>query len=139
MSDVLSLQRVVLPSKSLPRPRFHYSPVVQVGPFVFVGGLVALDASTGALIEGGTYLQARQVLANLASLAKEMGWSLEQLLLVRIFCTDFAAFPEINRAWEEFFGDLTPPTRTFVGVLALPLGALVEMEFQFVVPPAVPA
>ena len=126
-------QRRVLPSRTLPTPRFRYSPVVQAGPFAFVSGLVALDAATGRLVVGGAHAETAQILANLKRLADEMGWSLDQLLVARIFCADFSAFAEVNRAWEEFFADVVPPARTSVGVSALPLGALVEMEFQFVV------
>jgi 2-iminobutanoate/2-iminopropanoate deaminase len=127
------LSRRVLPSRSLPAPRFHYSPVVQAGPFVFVSGMVALNAETGALVAGDAHAQTAQILANLGRLAEEMHWPLDQLLVVRIFCTDFAAFPQVNRAWEAFFDGIVPPARTSVGVTALPLGALVEMEFQFLV------
>jgi 2-iminobutanoate/2-iminopropanoate deaminase len=49
-----------------------------------------------------------------------------------IYTTDFARFPDINRAWEEVFtSDVAPPARTAVGVSALPLNASVEMEFRF--------
>ena len=123
----------MLSSRTLPAPRFRYSPVVQAGPFVFVSGLVALDASTGALCGGGAYAETLQILMNVKRLADEMGWSLEQLVLARVFCADFAKFPEVNLAWEEFFAERIPPGRTSVGVSALPLGALVEIEFQFLV------
>ncbi len=127
------LQRRVLPTRTLPTPRFRYSPVVQAGPFAFVSGLVALDAASGQLVGGGAYAETTQILANLRRLVDEMGWSLTQLLVARIFCADFSAFAEVNRAWDQFFADVVPPARTSVGVSALPLGALVEMEFQFVV------
>lgn len=127
------MQPAALSSRTLPAPRFRYSPVVQAGPFVFVSGLVALDASTGALVGGGTYAETLQILGNAKRLADEMGWSLEQLVLARVFCADFAKFSEVNRAWEEFFAERIPPGRTSVGVSALPLGALVEIEFQFLV------
>jgi 2-iminobutanoate/2-iminopropanoate deaminase len=107
--------------------------VIQAGPFVFVSGLVALDADSGKLVWGGVYAETQQILANMKRLAQEKGWSLEQLLVVRVFCADFAAFADVNRAWDEFFADVVPPARTSVGVSALPLGALVEMEFQFLV------
>lgn len=126
-------RREVLASESLPKPRFRYSPVIQAGPFVFVSGLVALDADSGKLVWGGVYAETQQILANMKRLAQEKGWSLEQLLVVRVFCADFAAFADVNRAWDEFFADVVPPARTSVGVSALPLGALVEMEFQFLV------
>jgi 2-iminobutanoate/2-iminopropanoate deaminase len=106
---------------------------IAAGPFVFVSGLVGLDAASGALADGGAYGQTKQILANLMRLADEHGWSLEQLLMARIFCSDFSRFADINRAWDEAFEGIEPPARTSVGVDALPLGALVEMEFQFVV------
>lgn len=133
MSTLASFQPAALNSRTLPAPRFRYSPVVQAGPFVFVSGLVALDAITGVLVAGGAYVETLQILGNAKRLADEMGWSLEQLVLARVFCADFAKFPEVNRAWEEFFAERTPPGRTSVGVSALPLGALVEIEFQFLV------
>lgn len=135
MSRPLPATRRVIASRALPAPRFRYSPVVQAGPFAFVSGMVALDSATGALVSGGTFEQTAQILANLQRLAEEQAWSLQQLVLARVFCTDFSAFAEVNRAWEAFFADTVPPARTSVGVNALPLGALVEIEFQFLVEP----
>lgn len=129
------MPRQIVNSRVLPAPRFRYSPVVQAGPLVFVSGMVALDAATGALVAGGGFEQTSQILSNLRSLADEQGWSLEQLLIARIFCSDFSVFGEINRAWDAFFTGTVPPARTSVGVGALPLGALVEIEFQFWVEP----
>lgn len=129
----LSVARQVLASNVLPVPRFRYSPVVQAGPFVFVSGMVALDAATGALVGDDAFEQTRQILGNLRRLVDEQHWSWDQMVLARIYCTDFSTFGEVNRAWEAFFADGVPPARTSVGVTALPLGALVEIEFQFVV------
>lgn len=124
-------------SKVLPAPRFRYTPVVAAGPFVFISGMVGLDAGTGALVAGGARAEATQILANLRALLVEQGWSLQQIALARIFCSDFSAFAEINAAWDAVFGEGVPPARTSVGVSALPLGAQVEMEFQlFIAAPA---
>jgi 2-iminobutanoate/2-iminopropanoate deaminase len=120
-------------SAVLPAPRFRYSPVVVVGGFAFVSGMVGLDPGTGALAEGGAYGQSRQILANLRALCAEQGWSLGQIVVARLYCADFSRFDEVNRAWEACFADIEPPARTSVGVSALPLSAAVEMEFQFVV------
>jgi 2-iminobutanoate/2-iminopropanoate deaminase len=126
-------RREVPVSAVLPTPRFRYSPVVIAGGFAFVSGLVGLDPRTGALAAGDVYAQSRQILENLDALCIERGWTLEQLVVARIYCADFSRFPEVNRAWEERFADVVPPARTSVGASALPLGALVEMEFQLVV------
>jgi 2-iminobutanoate/2-iminopropanoate deaminase len=120
-------------SRVLPAPRFHYSPLVVARGFVFVSGLIGLDPATGALAPGGAFGQARQILRNLGALCDEQGWSLEQLVMARIYCADFAQFPDVNRAWEECLAGTPPPARTSIGANGLPLGALVEMEFQLVV------
>lgn len=125
-----------LPSHALPAPNFNYSPVVQAGPFIFVSGLVGLDKYSGRLAPGGLGAQTTQIFSNFSALCREFGWGLEQLLLVRIYCADFSQFAELNRRWDEFFAGTTAPARTSLGVSALPLNALVEMEFQLVVSPS---
>lgn len=126
-------ERRTIASQALPRPRFRYSPVVRVGPLVFVSGMVALDPVGGGLVDGDAGVQTTRILDNLGALMKEQGWDFQQLVLARIYCVDFAAFGLVNQAWEAFFAGHEPPARTSVGVAALPLGALVEIEFQFVV------
>lgn len=103
-----------------------------------MSGLVGLDPRSGCLIEGGMEAEARQILQNLERLSVELGLGLDPLMLVRIYCTDFSRFGEINHVWETFYKNRTPPARTSVGATALPLGALVEMEFQFVIDPSLP-
>lgn len=129
-------QRVVLHSAVLPAPRFRYSPVVLAGGFAFVSGLVGLDTATGALASGGAFGQTAQVLRNLQALVDEQGWSLAQLAMARVYCVDAADMAEVNRAWDLSFERTAPPARSFVVVNALPLGARVEIEFQFLVAPA---
>jgi 2-iminobutanoate/2-iminopropanoate deaminase len=120
--------RTVIPSRSLPTPRFHYSPVVRGAGCVFVSGLVGLDPASGRLVDGD-HAQARQVLANLFALCAEHGWSPEQILHARVYCAAQASAAEVNRAWDEAFTDVVPPARTFVTVHALPIGAAVEIDF----------
>jgi 2-iminobutanoate/2-iminopropanoate deaminase len=128
-----TFERQIVASEVLPAPRFRYSPVVAAGDFLFVSGMVALDPASGQLAGGGVRGETSQILANLGRLLVEQGWSAKQIVVARIFCSDFAAFAEVNAAWDEWFADVVPPARTSVGVSALPLGAKVEMEFQLYV------
>jgi 2-iminobutanoate/2-iminopropanoate deaminase len=132
-SSELASQRRAIRSAALPAPRFRYTPVVAAGPFAFVSGMIGLDPASGALAAGGARAEAAQILANLQALLAEQGWSLEQIVVARLYCSDFTAFPEINAAWEACFANGVPPARTSIGVSALPLGAAVEMEFQLIV------
>ena len=56
----------------------------------------------------------------------------DDLISTTIYTTVFEQFPVINRAWETVFTENHKlPTRTTVGVSALPLDAKIEMEFIF--------
>ncbi len=119
--------------KTLPAPHFRYSPIVRAGSFLFVSGMVGLEPETGGLIAGGLVSESKRIFKNLQDVCDEIGISMHQLMLVRIYCADFTQFGSFNEVWNEYFNDQTPPARTSIGVSALPLGALIEMEFQFVV------
>lgn len=125
-------------NRALPAPHFSYSPVVRAGSFVFVSGMVGLDPVQGGLVTGGMEAEVRQILTNLDNLSQELQLGLEQLMLARIYCADFSQFGVINQVWEAFYINRIPPARTSIGATALPLGALVEMEFQFVIDPSMP-
>ncbi|MCA8205268.1 RidA family protein [Burkholderia sp. AU33545] len=124
------MHREIVSSNVLPTPRFRYSPVVRVGPFVFVSGLVGLDPSTGTLADGGAYGQTVQILRNLKRLCDEQSWALSDLIVARVFCANTADAAAVNKAWEEAFEHVEPPARTVATVSGLPLGAAVEIEFQ---------
>jgi 2-iminobutanoate/2-iminopropanoate deaminase len=127
-----------LVSRALPAPHFAYSPVVRAGGFIFVSGMVGLDPAHGCLVDGGMAAEVQQILINLSELCKELTFGLEKLMLVRIYCADFSQFGVLNQHWQAFFEGRTPPARTSLGVDALPLGALVEMEFQFAIDSSLP-
>lgn len=115
---------------SLPEPRFRYSPCVKAGPHYQFAGMIGFDPGTGKLAEGGPGAETRRILANFQAGLGDLGLGLDDLVAATIYTTRFDLFPEINAAWEEVFRSVTPPARTAVGVVALPLGATVEMEFR---------
>lgn len=125
--------RELLFPKSLPTPRFRYTPCVKTGPFYQMAGMIALVKDGGGkLVTGGALAETRQILANLQAAAADMGLKLTDLVSATIYTTRFQDFPQINAAWEEVFTDaVPPPARTSIGVAALPLDAAVEMEFRF--------
>ena len=119
---------------SLPTPQFRYSPAVRMGPFIKTAGMVGLDPRTGALVAGGAAQEFRQILANLDGLIADNCLTWAELMSATLYTTAFHRFPEINQAWNAYFGDGNPmPARTAVGVSQLPLGAQVEADFLFYV------
>jgi 2-iminobutanoate/2-iminopropanoate deaminase len=104
-----------------------YSQAAIVGDLVFTAGQVALDPTTGTVIEGGIEAQTARVLENLAAVLAAAGSSLSQVVKTTVFLTDMADFPAMNQVYAEEFGD-HKPARATVAVAGLPLGVRVEIE-----------
>jgi 2-iminobutanoate/2-iminopropanoate deaminase len=101
------------------------------GEWVQFAGLVGLDTSTGTLVEGGPGAETAQILKVVGDSLPDLGLTMGDLVVARIFTTRFDDFAAINAAWEAVFPADAPPARTAVGVSALPIGASVEIECLF--------
>jgi len=104
-----------------------YSPAVEAGNMLFVSGQIALDLSTGKLIEGGFEEQARQTLSNLKTVIEKAGYKLEDVVRCTVLLTDINNYATMNRIYMEFFPS-DPPARMAFAVRDLPMGALIEID-----------
>lgn len=114
-----------------------YSQAVITPPgaeLVFCSGQIALDPSTGELIDGSIKDRTRACLENLAGVLGGAGCSLRDVVKTTIFLTDMGAFAEVNEAYAAFFGG-QPPARSTVAVVGLPKGTDVEIEAVAIRPP----
>jgi reactive intermediate/imine deaminase len=104
-----------------------YSQAVRHHNLVFLSGQVALDPTTGKLVEGDIGAQTRQVFRNLEAVCIAAGGTLDSILKLNIYLTNLGNFATVNGIMAETFS--TPyPARATIGVAALPLGAEVEVE-----------
>ena len=80
------------------------------------------------LVPDGIEAQARACIENMKAILEDAGSSLEKVVDVTVFLTsldrDFAAY---NRVYGEYFEEIRP-TRTTVGVAALPGPISIEMK-----------
>ncbi len=121
------MTRTVIFSPEAPPPAGPYSHAIRTGDLVFVSGQTGTkDPATGQPLEG-VEAQAKQVLANLATVLQTAGLSLANVVKTTIFLTDINDFATVNGVYGEVMGD-SPPARSTVAVAALPGGAAVEME-----------
>lgn len=118
-------------SKFGPKPKFPYTPCIRAGNRAIVSGMVGIDPRSNVLCEGGVKEQTQRIFANLRVALLDYGFTLNDLLIARVYLHEIADFAEFNRAWEYEFSDSAPPARTTVGVNGLPLGAAIEIEFEF--------
>lgn len=123
--------REILTSPRLPTAAFRYSSMVKCGSLYQMAGQIGIDISTGKLVRGGTYAETCTILHNMQASLPDFNLTLNNLMHATIFCACFEEFHLVNRAWEEIFSPITPPSRSSVGVTHLPLNACVEIEFRF--------
>ena len=110
-----------------------YTPIVRAGPWLICSGQLGLAPGAEdippVLVEGGAAAQLDRALANGRDPAGVgEGSGLGGVVKTTVFVTDMAGVRRRrNRAYATAFGDHRP-ARSVVGVVALPMGAAVEVE-----------
>lgn len=122
---------------TLPTPP-GYSQVIRVsgGTTIYIAGQVAWDAENDLVGRDDFETQTRQVLTNLVAALDAVDAGVEDLVKICIYVVDYDAnkLDVIRRIRDEFFGDITPPTSTLLGVSALALPDLmIEIDAVAVV------
>jgi len=113
-----------------PRPVAPFSHAVETDGFVFVTGQMPTDpAAPDAPLPAGIEAQTRRVVDNLKIVLGGIGLGLEHITMARIYLTQFERdYAALNALWPTFFAAGKLPARTTVGVTALAVGALVEID-----------
>jgi 2-iminobutanoate/2-iminopropanoate deaminase len=106
------------------KPVGPYTPVVRAGDWIIVSGQLGLK--DGALVSGLT-AQTAQAVENLKGQLATVGASLADVKKTLCFLTNMDDFAVFNEAYVAGFGDHRP-ARSTIGVAALPVGGVVEIE-----------
>ena len=120
------MKKVVQTDKA-PKAIGPYSQGIVAGDFLFVSGQAPIDPTTMKLVEGGVEAEAVQVMKNLKNILAASGLDFSNVVKTTVFLTDMNNFALVNDIYRSYF-DNEPPARSCVAVVALPMGALVEIE-----------
>ena len=104
-----------------------YSQGIVANGFLFTAGQIALDPSTGQIIEGDIKAQTDRVLKNLTEVLTAAGASWKDVVKTTVFLHDMNDFPAVNETYARMIGDARP-ARSTVQVSGLPRGVLVEID-----------
>lgn len=107
------------------KPVGPYTPVVRAGDWIIVSGQLGL--LDGKIVSGGTAEQTAQSIVNLKAHLKSAGVTINDVKKTLCFLTDMDNFAAFNAAYSEGFGS-SRPARSTIGVAALPMGGVVEIE-----------
>lgn len=104
-----------------------YSQAVEAGGTLYVSGQVAIDPSTGRLVDGGITEQTTQVLRNIKAILLAAGYTLNDVVKSTCLLSDMSDFKAMNEVYAQFYTS-EQPARAAFAVKGLPLGALIEIE-----------
>ena len=121
------MQKKAVHTEAGPLQGAPYSPAVRVGPFLYISGQIPLDPATSLVVEGDFEMQVRQCLRNLASILKQEGLGLDDIVKTTIFLKDLNNFSVLNSVYGAYFTGVKP-ARSTVEVARLPLDVMVEIE-----------
>ncbi|SDB37435.1 RidA family protein [Belnapia rosea] len=125
----------------MPLPRRHIlaglppgvspsSHAVEADGWIHLTGQLGRDLDNPAApLPEGCAAQAERALGNLARVLAALGLGMENLVSCRVYLTRFEAdYAALNEVWARSFAEGARPSRVCIGVTALALGAVVEIE-----------
>ncbi len=113
-----------------PRPVAPFSHAVESDGWVVLTGQMPTDPGNAeAALPDGIVAQTHRVMGNLAIVLDEVGLGWSDVMQCRIYLTDFERdYADFNETYEAYFPPDRLPARTTIGVTALAVGALVEID-----------
>ena len=118
----------IINTDKAPAPVGPYNQSVRFGDMLLVSGQIAIDPSTGALVDGNIEEETRQVMKNLQAILSEAGLSFEDVLKCSVFVSDMNNYSRINSVYADYFKEDTAPARELVEVANLPKFVNIEIS-----------
>ncbi|MEO1776094.1 MAG: RidA family protein [Pseudomonadota bacterium] len=113
-----------------PKPVAPFSHAVEAdGWVVLTGQMPTWPGEPDKALPEGVEAQTTRVMENLRIVLEGVGLGLEHIVQCRCYLTEFERdYAAFNETYKTFFAPDRLPARTTVGVTALAVGALVEID-----------
>jgi len=105
-----------------------YSQAVTHGDIVYTAGQVGIDPDTGDPVDGGIEAEAEAIFDNVEAILAAAGTSLDDVVSVTVFFTDFGDFDAFNEVYAARMPE-PRPARSAAEVTSVGPGFSVEVEF----------
>ncbi len=122
----------IIDTETAPKSIGPYSQAVEANGTLYISGQIPIDPATGALVAGDIRDQTEQVMKNIGAILHAAGCDYGHVVKSTCLLTDMAHFKAMNEVYARYYPQ-QPPARAAFAVVALPLGALVEIETVAVV------
>ena len=116
----------ILATTKAPAAIGPYSQGINLNGTVFVSGQLPVNPADGS-IPAGIEQQTRQAMDNIGAILNEAGLTFNDIVKTTVLLADLADFAAMNAVYAEYFPQ-DKPTRACYQVVALPKGALLEID-----------
>jgi 2-iminobutanoate/2-iminopropanoate deaminase len=124
-SESNGLKKVIATDQA-PKAIGPYSQAILVDGTLYLAGQIALDPSSGKLVEGGIEVQTRRVMKNLNAVLDAAGYRFDDVVQTQVFLSNLNHYKAMNSVYATYF-DERPPARAVVEAARIPRDALVEI------------
>jgi reactive intermediate/imine deaminase len=108
-------------------PGVPYSHTVAFSHYNHISGQLPLDPKTNEIVSGGIKEQTAQCLNNIKAIVESVDHDMDDVVKINIQLKNIADIDAVNEVYTTFFRrDL--PARTIVGVSAIPMNALLQID-----------
>ena len=114
-------------SPAAPAPIGPYSQAIESSGTIYISGQIAIDQTSGAMVNNTIQEETHQVLKNLSAILEQAELTLNDVVKCSIFIKDMDQFGAINEVYGSYFEDV-PPARETVEVSRLPKDVNVEIS-----------
>lgn len=121
------MAKTVVYSADAPEPIGPYSQAIQAGNMLFISGQIAIQKSSGNILNSDIQIETKQVMENINHILKASGMDFSNVVKSSIFLKDMNNFPKVNEIYGQFFVH-QPPARETVEVSRLPKDVNVEIS-----------
>lgn len=118
----------IINSTKAPAPVGPYNQSVQAGDILYLSGQIAIDQSTGDLVQDTIEAETHQVMRNIGYVLAEAGLSYDNIIKCSVFVSDMGMYSRINEVYATYFDEDTAPARELVEVANLPKYVNVEIS-----------
>jgi 2-iminobutanoate/2-iminopropanoate deaminase len=121
------LQRLRVP-EHLPEPISHYTDGVLADGWLYISGMLAVDAKGNLVGKGDVVAQTERVLENVQAVLEKAGGTFEDVVKVTVYLRRIGDRAAVNTVRKRFFGE-SRPASTLVEITGLVIPeALVEID-----------
>jgi 2-iminobutanoate/2-iminopropanoate deaminase len=121
------MSTTVIYSEQAPAPIGPYSQAILAGNTLYVSGQIAIDPTSGELMNDSIENETTQVMKNLEAVLKAAGMTFGNIVKTTIFLKDMNTFATVNSIYGKSFQQ-NPPARETVEVSRLPKDVRVEIS-----------